>query len=88
MLKAVSAGSRRASWGVVLGASAVEIDIARAAVPAGSHGCALVVDGDGADVLNLDTAEVELEPLGHVVRVDASDLLDLLNVVEPENFTE
>jgi len=58
VLNAVSAGSRRASCGVLLGALAVEIDIARAAVPAGSNGCALVVDGDGAEVLNLDTAEV------------------------------
>ena len=72
----------------MLGASAVVSGVTGGAVPAGAHSGALVVDGDGADVLDLDAAEVELEPLGDVLRVDGSDLLHLLDVVEPENFTD
>jgi len=88
MLDTVSALSGRASWGVMPNAVAVVENVTGAAVPAGTNNIALAVDGDGADVLDLDSAQVELEPLGDEAGVLASDSLDPLDVVNPEDFAD
>ena len=88
MLDTVSALSGRASWGSILGAVAVVFDVTEAAVPAGTNISALAVNGDGAEVLDSDSAQVELEPLGDEAGVLASDSLDPLDVVNPEDFAD
>jgi len=88
MLDTVSALSVRASWGVMPDAVAVVKDVTEAEVPAGANNITVAVDGDGADVLDLDSAQVELEPLGDEAGVLASDSLDPLDVVNPEDFTD
>jgi len=87
-LDTVSAFSGRASWGSILGAVAVVFDVTEAAVPAGTNISALAVNGDGAEVLDSDSAQVELEPLGDEAGVLGSDCLDLLDVVRPEDFAD
>jgi hypothetical protein len=88
VLQAISAGSIGASWGTVNWAVTVVGNVTEAAVPAWAHSSALVVDGNGADMLNLNSAQVELEPLHDESGVLGSDLLDLLDVVHPEDFAD
>ena len=72
----------------MVGACAVVCHVTEAAVPAGTNISALAVNGDGAEVLDRDSAQVELEPLGDEAGVLGSDCFDLLDVVRPEDFAD
>jgi len=88
VLHAISAGSIGANWGAVNWTVTVVGNVTWAAIPAWAHNSALVVDGNGTDMLNLNSAQVELEPLHDESGVFSSDLLDLLDVVHPEDLSD
>jgi len=85
-LQAISAGGIGASCRAAFWALTFVGTVTGTTVPAWAHSSALVVDRNGAERLNLNSAQVQLEPCHNEAGVLCSDLLDLLDVVHPENL--